>query len=110
FGTCILEAMAMEKPVVVSDDGGLREILRDRIDGYVVPAGDPRSLAQRLTTLLSDSETSRRLGRAARERVQRALTAESTAGKISDIFDQTLNVRSSTSVDFVAGASIAPER
>ncbi|MDH5561841.1 MAG: glycosyltransferase family 4 protein, partial [Deltaproteobacteria bacterium] len=51
-----LEAMAMEKPVVASDIGGHRELIRDGETGVLFQAGNVESLAQTLEELLRNPE------------------------------------------------------
>ena len=46
FSMAAIEAMALGLPCVLTDVGGARDMLRDGIDGYLVPALRPRSLAQ----------------------------------------------------------------
>lgn len=63
------EAMAMEKPVVASDVGGVRELVGEA--GVIVPAKSPESLAQAMLGLTQATPEARSLlGRAARERIQ----------------------------------------
>jgi len=66
----VIEAMAAGLPVVASDVGGLRELVRDGETGTLVPPGDPVALADALRPLLADRELRRRLGMAARERAK----------------------------------------
>jgi glycosyltransferase involved in cell wall biosynthesis len=62
------EAMAMEKPVVATDVGGVRELLGDV--GVMVPARDPEALARAmLATMRRSREERAQLERAARERI-----------------------------------------
>ena len=57
-----LEAMSMGKPVVVSDVGGLRELVHDQSTGLFFRAGDVDDLARVLGQLCRDGERRRRLG------------------------------------------------
>lgn len=57
-----MEAMAVEVPVVATDVGAVREVVRDGIDGSVVPPLDPGALARAVVILLDDVEARRRLG------------------------------------------------
>jgi glycosyltransferase involved in cell wall biosynthesis len=68
FGLSALEGMAAGLPVVASRVGGLPEVIRDGVDGILVPPGDAPRLAAAMTALLMDPERSERLGQAARER------------------------------------------
>jgi len=62
-----LEAMAMEKTVLVSDVGGLRELVRDNKNGFVFRAGDVKDLAVKLTYLANHPDRCREIGLQARE-------------------------------------------
>ncbi|MCK6552620.1 glycosyltransferase [Myxococcota bacterium] len=66
-----LEAMAMGKAVVVSDVGGLLELVEDGVTGLVHRAEDPSDLAQKLRRLADDPGLRARLGAAARAHVVR---------------------------------------
>lgn len=66
----ILEAMASGLPVVVTAVGANPDVVRDGVDGRVVPSHDPRALADALAALVTDPEVRRRMGAAARERAQ----------------------------------------
>jgi glycosyltransferase involved in cell wall biosynthesis len=71
FPMALLEAMASGRPAVCTDVGGVAEMLADGITGYLVPPHDPVTLADRLAQVLRDRQLSRRMGEAARARVQR---------------------------------------
>lgn len=64
----LLEAMSMGLPVVVSDVGAMPEVVRDAIDGRVVPANDPIALAAALDRLAQHPEERLRWGASAAER------------------------------------------
>ncbi len=68
FGIVILEAMALGKPVVAGADGGPREIVRDGVDGVLVPFGDRAALARAVLRHLDDPGFARAAGAAARTR------------------------------------------
>jgi glycosyltransferase involved in cell wall biosynthesis len=64
----LLEAMALGRPPVATQVGGVRAVIQDAVNGFVVPARDPQALAERLIALHDDGELRRRLGAAAAER------------------------------------------
>ena len=69
FPLVIIEAMACELPVVVTDSGGPREIVEDGQTGFIVPPKDPDALAQAMLRLMSLPEAERRkMGKLGRER------------------------------------------
>lgn len=71
FCNAVIEAQAMELPVVSSDAGGLVENVADGETGFVVPRRDPVALADKLAALAADTGLRRRLGEAGRARVER---------------------------------------
>ncbi|MCL6610755.1 MAG: DUF1957 domain-containing protein [Peptococcaceae bacterium] len=69
FGIVALEAMAAGTPVLVSDTGGLAEIISHGIDGLKVPPGRPDLLARYVVELLDRPDLARRFGRKAYRKV-----------------------------------------
>jgi glycosyltransferase involved in cell wall biosynthesis len=74
FGIVIIEAMALEKPVVASDTAGPSEIITPGVDGCLTPFGDAAALSAAILRYLSDPQLARRTGRAARERAMQFST------------------------------------
>lgn len=70
FGIVALEAMAARSPVVVSDTGGLSEIVDHDVDGVKVYAGNPDSLAWGIVRVLSDGNYANRLRTNAFKKIQ----------------------------------------
>ncbi|MCX8072589.1 MAG: glycosyltransferase family 4 protein [Candidatus Binatia bacterium] len=65
----LVEAMAMEIPVVASDLPGIRELITDGVHGRLVPPGNPRALAEAIVELLDNRSLRTELARNARARV-----------------------------------------
>ena len=65
----ILEAMAMELPVVSTRLSGIPEVVEDGINGLLVPPADERALAEALIRLLDNPDEGWRMGRKGRETV-----------------------------------------
>jgi glycosyltransferase involved in cell wall biosynthesis len=70
FGVAVVEAMACGVPVVVSDAGGLPEVVVAGESGLVVPRDDPAALAAALQRLIDDVPLRQRLGQAGRARAR----------------------------------------
>lgn len=56
FGLVIIEGMMAGKPVIASDVSGPREIIRNEVNGFLVPPGDVKALANRLNLLKNAAE------------------------------------------------------
>ncbi len=70
FGLVVLEAMAAGLPVIVTRETGAAEIVRDGVEGFVVPSRDARAIADRLNILSQDGQLRQRMGQAARQRAE----------------------------------------
>lgn len=74
FGLVMLEAMAMAKPVIVTNVGGMPEIVQDGINGFVVPARDFETLGYRIIQVLDDGGLKQRLGKTGRQIIESQYT------------------------------------
>ncbi|HXX52975.1 MAG TPA: glycosyltransferase family 4 protein [Thermodesulfovibrionales bacterium] len=75
-GGVFVEAMAMGKPVIGTDVGGVGEVIRDGINGYLVRPNDAPLLAGAIVTMLRDKERAALMGREGRKMVQEGFTVE----------------------------------
>lgn len=75
----LLEAMAMGKAVVATEVAGVPEVVKPGVTGLLVPPEDPGALGNALSRLFQDRELGVRLGRAARETVERHHSMKTTA-------------------------------
>ncbi len=71
FGIVALEAMAAGAPVVVSDVGGLADIVRHEVNGLTALHEDPHSFAVQISRLLQDEPFATRLAQVAKEELPR---------------------------------------
>jgi len=84
----VLEAMAAGLPVIVSEVGGLPEIVQHEETGLLIPPKDPEALALSLARLLENPELAKRLGQKARERVQEKYSLERLAQVVNATYDE----------------------
>lgn len=85
FGLAVCEAMAMAIPVVTSNAGGLSEIVRDGIDGYLVEPGDIKAIVEAMEKLLKDKTLSINMGNRASARVLKSFSDKCTYRGIKDL-------------------------
>lgn len=64
----VIEAMSVGIPVIASAVGGIPELIRDGVDGFLVPPENPEILAERIMALLDDRELQKTMGKNARDR------------------------------------------
>lgn len=86
----ILEAMALGVPVVATDVGGNRELVEDRVTGYLVPTEDPGALARAIGTALADAATRRALAERARRLVASRFSLASMVGAYERLYGNLL--------------------
>ncbi|MCG2740680.1 MAG: glycosyltransferase family 4 protein [Syntrophaceae bacterium] len=89
FGMVVLEAMAASLPVLISDHVGAKDIVREGVNGFVIPGqAKTEEISQKLGTLLQ-ADVRKRMGRAARE-TAREHTWDAAAGRIAGIYEELL--------------------
>ncbi len=86
LGTSLLDAMALAKPAVASDTGGIPEVVSHGETGLLVPPRDPQELAAAITTLLRNPEERERMGRAGLDRVKRLFSADRMVEKTLEVY------------------------
>jgi len=89
----VLEAMAMGLPVVATPVMGTAEVIRDGVDGFLVPPKDVEGLRVALTRLAQCPKLRLTVGKNARERIQAAFGLERVAREIVESYAHTLCFR-----------------
>jgi glycosyltransferase involved in cell wall biosynthesis len=85
----LIEAMAVGKPVVVTDAGGVSEVVRDGVEGLVVPSRRPDRLADALLSILEDSRRRDEMSRHARVRAF-DFDIRTAVGRIETVYGELL--------------------
>jgi glycosyltransferase involved in cell wall biosynthesis len=90
FGIVALEAMAARSPVVVSDTGGLSEIVNHDIDGVKVYTGNPDSLAWGINRVLTDEAYANTIRTNAYRKIQEKYNWEKIAHQTKAMYENVL--------------------
>ena len=90
FPRVALEAMAMRKPLIVSDAGGLTEAVEHGRTGIVVPRGDVEALTVALAELIADSAMRAAMGARGQQRVREYFSLERNTRRTKDVYAELL--------------------
>jgi len=93
FGLTMLESLASAKPMIVTNSGGMPEVIQDGINGYIVPIRDYEALATRIITLLDDDILKERIGLTGRKIAELRFTKEIMASNNLSIYHEALKNR-----------------
>lgn len=85
FGLAAVEAMALERPVVASNIGGLPEIVVPDGTGFLFEPGNPQALASALAQLVENPDLARKMGKLGRDRVKDYFDADKQAKEVLHI-------------------------
>jgi glycosyltransferase involved in cell wall biosynthesis len=89
LSVALIEAMALAKPVVVTDAGGLAEAVEHAKSGLVVPVGDEAALADAVVMLLGDPALRVELGQAAQRRAA-GFDIRRAVDRVEQVYEQLL--------------------
>jgi len=91
FGLTMLEAMAMAKPMIVTNMGGMPEIIKHGINGFVIPVRDFEAMAGKICQLLDDTKLRERFGYTGREMVESQYTKEKVTQETMGVYNKVLS-------------------
>jgi glycosyltransferase involved in cell wall biosynthesis len=93
FSNSILEYMAAGCPVVATDVGGAREVIREGLTGYLVQSGDNQTMADRIISLLREPEKAREMGQRGRQIVEQTFSTAAQLRAVEGLYEKLLNTR-----------------
>ena len=86
----MLEAMSYGLPVISTKVGSIPEVITDGVEGYLIEPGDIESLADRIFRLGQDVALRKRMGRAARERIERYYSLDVVVKRLMQVYKEVL--------------------
>jgi glycosyltransferase involved in cell wall biosynthesis len=93
YGRVAVEAMALGKAVVCSKTGGLRELIKDGENGFLVEPRDSYSITKKLSILLREKTLRDEFGKAAREKVFSGFMIQDKIRKLEQIWSELVSKR-----------------
>jgi len=90
FGVSVVEASACGKPVVVTNMGGLPEVVDNGVTGFIVGSRDAEAAADKIEKLICDPALRERMGKAGREKVKREYQWSVSVDKMIDVYKEVL--------------------
>jgi glycosyltransferase involved in cell wall biosynthesis len=88
LGVAIMEAMAMEMPVVVTGSGGVKELIDDGIDGLLVEPEAPEQLADAIAQLLQNPELALSLSQQSRKKIMAKFSHSRSAETLAQCLEK----------------------
>jgi len=93
LGTAVMDALAVGKPLVATNVGGIPEIIRDGETGRLVPPADPAALAEGIIELVSNPEKAKRMASQGQVDVRRNFTVEAMVDGNIAVYEQILRAK-----------------
>ena len=91
FGRVVLEAMALKKPVIASNEGGPKEIVVHGETGLLIPPGNPEALAEAILLILRDALLSKRLAEAGYHLAKNRFSIDGHVEAVQGVYRSVLN-------------------
>lgn len=85
----LLEAMSMECAVACTDAGGIKEVIRNEADGFMVPVNNWQELERPLTWLIENPAEIKNYGAKARKRIEDAFSLKVMVNEIEEVYTAT---------------------
>jgi len=90
LGTAVLDALALGKPVVATNAGGIPEIIKDGESGRLVGAADPQALAEGIIEMLTNVDRARAMARRGQDNVKAKFSIDAMVGNNVAVYNRLL--------------------
>ncbi|CUB27061.1 N-acetyl-alpha-D-glucosaminyl L-malate synthase BshA [Bacillus amyloliquefaciens] len=88
FGLVLLEAMACGVPCIGTNIGGIPEVIKDQVSGFLVEVGDIQAASEKALAVLEDKQLSKRLTDHALKMVETAFSSQRIVSQYERIYDE----------------------
>ena len=88
FGRSAIEAMAAGIPVIAANTGGLKEIIKDGVTGYLVPPKDHARMAEKIIELFCHPDKAKKMGETGREVARKEFSVERYAQDVTKVIGE----------------------
>jgi glycosyltransferase involved in cell wall biosynthesis len=86
----VMEAMAMEKPVVAYNIRGVRDLVEDGINGFLIPFGDVEAFAEKIIYLMDNPQVAREMGKRGREKILKEFSLDVVLPQMKEFYESIL--------------------
>ena len=80
----LLEAQLMKKPVIATNVGGIPELMKDKVNGFLIEKGDSEKLIEYLQIIFNDQDKAKSMGNSGKKFVEENFSWEIIAKKFTD--------------------------
>ncbi len=86
FGVSALEAASCGLPVVASNIGGIKEVVEDRVTGFLVPPQNSDEAAKKIEVLIQDRQLRKKMGTEGRKKVERQYDLKDNINQLMNVY------------------------
>ncbi|WP_297437248.1 glycosyltransferase [Thermococcus sp.] len=86
FGLVLIEGMATGKPVIATNLPGVRTVVDNGINGYIVEPKNTKDLSERISYLLENEKTRKKFGKRGRKKVEKMYSWEKIGKKLEEVY------------------------
>ncbi|WP_428236156.1 glycosyltransferase [Gracilimonas sp.] len=88
----LLEAMCFGLPIITSNEGGIRDIVKDGVNGFIVDPKNTKEIASKVSSLIENSDLHQKMAENSRSLFVKHHTVEKFEGNLDEVIKQTLKI------------------
>jgi glycosyltransferase involved in cell wall biosynthesis len=88
FPNAVMEYMALGKPVIATDAGGTKELIVDKVSGYLVKENNPNEIINKILYLINNPDISTKMGKNGKMRIINEFNIDKMTEKYVGIYEQ----------------------